>query len=417
VTISDITGSGTIGISLAQGTACDSAGNNAPAAGPSETFTVQAATIITEQPDGQAVFPGDTAVFTVTATGDGTLSYQWQKDEGDLTDGGHFSGATTATLTVSSAAWADVGSYRCVVTASCGATASDAAALTMTCHDPAMDTDGDNDVDLVDFGVFQACFNGPNRPYASLDPRCVCHDSDCDGDVDLTDYGQFQACFNGPNRPPLCSGTGCSGDRMQGQGMLVAPVDGFAVVASFGGGEGEDVAVVFDLQSPQTGQAIQAGLSVEWSVLASVEGAGASIAACDVGLELRQDSEAGDLVNLPIPAPTFTIPLSDDSTVWRRLGPNTTTPGTILGIGDALAVPWSPAFGRVFADAPPVVVGMGSINTGGLVPGHYVLILRPTSATVLRDDVDFGTSFAGGYAVKAAALSGVDRIEFDISPR
>lgn len=31
-----------------------------------------------------------------------------------------------------------------------------------------MDTDGDGDVDLVDFKVFQNCFNGPNRP-----PKCL----------------------------------------------------------------------------------------------------------------------------------------------------------------------------------------------------------------------------------------------------
>ncbi len=29
-------------------------------------------------------------------------------------------------------------------------------------------------------------------------------DLDRDGDVDLDDFGEFQACFNGPNRPPAC---------------------------------------------------------------------------------------------------------------------------------------------------------------------------------------------------------------------
>src|SRR5207249_9992120 len=40
VTLSSITGNGTIGISIASGTATDTAGNTAPAAGPSATFTV-----------------------------------------------------------------------------------------------------------------------------------------------------------------------------------------------------------------------------------------------------------------------------------------------------------------------------------------------------------------------------------------
>lgn len=64
------------------------------------------------------------------------------------------------------------------------------------------DTDGDADVDMVDFGYFQACFNGPNQPWSS--GYCDDFDFDFDGDVDLVDFGEFQACFNGPNRPPAC---------------------------------------------------------------------------------------------------------------------------------------------------------------------------------------------------------------------
>jgi hypothetical protein len=64
------------------------------------------------------------------------------------------------------------------------------------------DFDKDSDVDLADFGHFQGCFNGPNRPYA----QAGCADADFDGDtdVDLADFGVFQGCFNGPNRPPAC---------------------------------------------------------------------------------------------------------------------------------------------------------------------------------------------------------------------
>ena len=74
------------------------------------------------------------------------------------------------------------------------------------CNDPEQDGDGDADVDLTDFAMFQACFNGPNRPWSQTgDPRpCTCMDDDNDGDVDLTDFAEFQNCFNGPNRPPAC---------------------------------------------------------------------------------------------------------------------------------------------------------------------------------------------------------------------
>jgi RHS repeat-associated protein len=62
--------------------------------------------------------------------------------------------------------------------------------------------DHDADVDLGDFGVFNACYNGPNRPPAQA--NCERCDFDRDGDVDLGDFGVFNACYNGPNRPPAC---------------------------------------------------------------------------------------------------------------------------------------------------------------------------------------------------------------------
>jgi hypothetical protein len=79
---------------------------------------------------------------------------------------------------------------------------------TSSCNTPPQDADDDGDVDLTDFGAFQACFNGPNRAYSGPpenQARCACMDLDPDdGDVDLTDFGAFQTCFNGPNRPPNC---------------------------------------------------------------------------------------------------------------------------------------------------------------------------------------------------------------------
>lgn len=66
----------------------------------------------------------------------------------------------------------------------------------------AADFDDDGDVDLTDFAHLQACFNGPNRPYAM--DGCVDADLDRDADVDVADFGKFQGCFNGPNRLPKC---------------------------------------------------------------------------------------------------------------------------------------------------------------------------------------------------------------------
>ncbi|MGB9623876.1 MAG: glycoside hydrolase domain-containing protein [Phycisphaerae bacterium] len=101
------------------------------------------------------------------------------------------------------------GSWDVVVTTCDAGTLPGAFAVAM-CFSPRQDMDGDGDVDLADFTVLQACFNGPNRPASpAFDPRkCRCSDAqpapDGDGDVDLADFTALQACFNGPNRPPAC---------------------------------------------------------------------------------------------------------------------------------------------------------------------------------------------------------------------
>jgi len=86
---------------------------------------------ITAHPQAQDVCIGGTAIFGVGASGSEPLSHQWQKDRADLSEGGHYSGVTSATLTVSSADGDDAADYRCVVTNSCGSATSNEAALTV----------------------------------------------------------------------------------------------------------------------------------------------------------------------------------------------------------------------------------------------------------------------------------------------
>jgi len=59
------------------------------------------------------------------------------------------------------------------------------------------DLDGDADVDLADFLLFQLCFAGPNAPAASSCPPGVTADLDEDGDVDLVDFAFFRLSFTG----------------------------------------------------------------------------------------------------------------------------------------------------------------------------------------------------------------------------
>ena len=82
---------------------------------------------ITVQPSDQSVVLGQAAVFTVTATGAGTLSYQWQRNAAPI------GGATASSYTTAPAAAGDSGSsFAAVVTGSGGSATSRSAKLTVT---------------------------------------------------------------------------------------------------------------------------------------------------------------------------------------------------------------------------------------------------------------------------------------------
>ncbi|UCD28707.1 MAG: hypothetical protein JSV03_16790, partial [Planctomycetota bacterium] len=69
------------------------------------------------------------------------------------------------------------------------------------CPMTSADMDCDGDVDQEDFGIFQACLSGYNRPYAV---GCKKADLNSDDDVDLDDFVQFQECMRGANQIPGC---------------------------------------------------------------------------------------------------------------------------------------------------------------------------------------------------------------------
>ncbi len=81
---------------------------------------------ITTQPANQTAVSGQTATFSVVATGTAPLSYQWQKS------GANISGATSSTYTTPAVASADNGaSFRVVVTNGAGSVTSNSATLTV----------------------------------------------------------------------------------------------------------------------------------------------------------------------------------------------------------------------------------------------------------------------------------------------
>jgi hypothetical protein len=96
------------------------------------------AVTITAQPTPVTIFPGDNTSFNVTATGKGTLNYQWQLS----TNGGtswtnlantiNYSGCTTPSLVLSAIPQTyNTYKYRCIITGLCPSTISNAVILTV----------------------------------------------------------------------------------------------------------------------------------------------------------------------------------------------------------------------------------------------------------------------------------------------
>lgn len=79
---------------------------------------------ITTNPQSQTVVAGQTVNLSVTATGTGTLYYQWHGPSGALSDGGKISGATTPNLVISNFQSSEDGNYYVVVTNAFGSATS-----------------------------------------------------------------------------------------------------------------------------------------------------------------------------------------------------------------------------------------------------------------------------------------------------
>jgi PKD repeat protein len=92
----------------------------------SVTVTVTGAATITSQPQSQTVCAGSIATFSVTASGSGTLTYQWRKNGTAIT------GATNAIYQIVNTLTGNAGLYDVVVTSSCGNVISNPAVLVVS---------------------------------------------------------------------------------------------------------------------------------------------------------------------------------------------------------------------------------------------------------------------------------------------
>jgi hypothetical protein len=141
----NISGSATPTLTLANVTASDGGDYTVVVSNQAGTVTSSPArlTVITatppsiaSQPQSQTINAGQSASFSVTATGTAPLSYAWMKDGTQLSDGGNITGSRTSTLTVANVGAANAGNYAVIVSNQAGSVASSPATLTVITTPP-----------------------------------------------------------------------------------------------------------------------------------------------------------------------------------------------------------------------------------------------------------------------------------------
>jgi len=170
----------------------------------SAALFVNKPTVVSGHPQDRTAYPlgGVTAAsFSVFATGEGALTYQWLKDDDTvLTDDGYYAGTATATLSITNVDSRHAGTYRCRVTGVCGDALSDQATLTVV----SSDLDGDEDADMDDMALLQNCLGMTDL--VDVAPECAKADLTADSQVRTTDVSAFRSCLSGPGipLPPGC---------------------------------------------------------------------------------------------------------------------------------------------------------------------------------------------------------------------
>ena len=99
------------------------------------TLTVNDPVVITTHPTSQTKNSGESATFTVVASGTEPIHYQWKKD------GMNLSGATASSYTIASAQQSDEGNYTCLVTNLVGGITSNPATLKVNNNPPVPEKD------------------------------------------------------------------------------------------------------------------------------------------------------------------------------------------------------------------------------------------------------------------------------------
>lgn len=87
---------------------------------------------IVTQPVPRSVLVGQSASFSVTASGTGPLSYQWKTNGFNLADGGAISGSTSNVLTINPVSPVNMANYSVVITNTAGSTNSSSVPLSVS---------------------------------------------------------------------------------------------------------------------------------------------------------------------------------------------------------------------------------------------------------------------------------------------
>ncbi len=88
--------------------------------------------VITTQPVNVTTCEGDAAIFNVTVTGTGPITYQWRRNGVNLSDAGDISGSLTSTLTIANTEAADMGSFDVIIAGLCSTVTSSAVTLAVS---------------------------------------------------------------------------------------------------------------------------------------------------------------------------------------------------------------------------------------------------------------------------------------------
>jgi glucose/arabinose dehydrogenase len=107
-------------------------------------ITFSAPPAISTQPTNQNVLLGQTATFSVTASGSSPLNFQWQKNMTNI------QGATSSSYTTTATVLTDTGTkFRCVVTNAFGNATSNEATLTVTAPPPILIAEESSDIGIA----------------------------------------------------------------------------------------------------------------------------------------------------------------------------------------------------------------------------------------------------------------------------